>query len=397
MRAWGAAVAVAVVIAGLCVGCSPTPEEEPDGPRAELRVHAGDATVESSTAGPDGAARAAETGDDVDAGDRIVTAGPEAMVDVVWSDGAVTRLGPGTAFTVGDPAAPLGSRGRQDGGVTWNRTAEVDAYAIDVDGTGRTRDRGELFVVDCRAEPCRILASGGAGGDGSLTSLRRTGVETVVDSARLTTWGELMADEWAEASAQVDAESGLPPVEDLFADADPSRGVLEGVFDVVRTGVKRTCTGAPCDDLVLLKPGEVRNLTFVFHQYCTTGQRCEARVDTQTINTADGSIIDTTTQLVAGAETYTWGTDDALPVCIWQYADGTTREVGSAANSVRWEVRPTAAEVREGRFIVTELRGRAWGSLKTLEPPGPEFPGCEAFLVEWTGESDLVLTKRGDR
>ncbi len=395
MRAWGAAVAVAVVTAGLLAGCSPAVEKEPKGPDAELRVHAGSATVDASASGA-GASRAAATGEVIHAGDRIVTSGAAAMIDIVWSDGAVTRLGPDTVFTVGDPASPLGSRGRQDGGVTWNRTAEATAYAIDVDGAGRTRDRGELFVVDCRAEPCRILASGGVGGDGSLTSVRRTGVETVVDSARLASWGELLADEWAQKSAQVDAESGLPAVEDLFADADPSRGVLEGTFDVVRTGVKRSCTGAPCADLVLLEPGEVRNLTFVFHQDCAAGERCEARVDTQTINTTDGSIIDTTTQLVAGAEAYTWGTDDTLPVCIWQYADGTTRDVGSAANSVRWEVRPTAAEVRDGRFVVTELRGRAWGSLETLEPPGPEFPGCEAFLVEWTGESDLVLTKRGD-
>jgi hypothetical protein len=396
MRALGTMVGIAAVVASVLTGCAP-PATEPDeaGPSATLQVHAGSATIESGDSAAPSVAPA--SGTEVAPGDVVTTVGDDAMIDIAWSDGAVTRLGPDTAFTVGDPAAVLGSRGEQRGGLTWNRAAaDDDDYAIDVVGAGRTRDRGELFVVDCRADPCRVLASGGLGGDGSVTSVRRTGVETVVDSSRLATWSSLMSDEWARLSNELDVKAGLTPVEDLFADADPSRGVLEGTFDVVRTGVESECTGSQCDALVLLQPGQVRNLEFVFHEDCDADGVCASRVDTQTINTSDGSIIDTTTDLVSGADTYTWGTDDTIAVCIWQYADGTTVDVGSARNAVRWEVRPTAAEVRDGRFMVTELRGRAWGSLETVEPPGAEFPGCEAYLLEWTGESDLVLTKRGD-
>lgn len=397
MRALGAVAGFAMIIAGLLTGCTPSAAEpEETGPEATLRVHAGSATIARAASADADQAIAAASGAEVSPGDVVTTVGDDAMIDISWSDGAITRLGPDTTFTVGDPAATLGSRGQQRGGLSWNRTTDGDGYAIDVVGVGRARDRGELFVVDCRIDPCRVLASGGRGGDGSITSVRRTGVETVVDSSRLATWSSLMADEWARVSSELDREAGLPPVEDLFADADPSRGVLDGAFDVVRTGVAAECTGPRCAELVLLQPGQVRNLEFVFHEDCDTGGVCASRVDTQTINTTDGSIIDTTTDLVSGAESYTWGTDDTIPVCIWQYADGTTVDVGSARNVVRWEVRPTAAEVRDGRFVVTELRGRAWGSLETVEPPGTEFPGCEAYLVEWAGESDLVLTKRGD-
>lgn len=399
MRALGAAAGVVGIVLGLLTACAPAPEPaEVAGPEAVLKIHAGSASVIRGTGDDDAAAgesdaTVAASGTSLAEGDEVTTQGADAMVDVTWSDGAITRLGPDTVFTVGDPAAPLGSRGQQEGGLTWNRAADTD-YSIDVAGAERARDRGELFVIDCRLDPCRVLASGGSGGDGSITSLRRTGVVTVVDSSRLATWNSLMADEWAQASNEIDRKAGLPPVEDLFADADPSRGVLEGTFDVVRTGVASECTGATCDQLVLLKPGEVRRLTFVFHDDCDDSGACQSRVDTQAINTTDGSVIDSTVELVSGAETYTWGTDDTLPVCIWQNADGSTQDVGSARNVIRWEVEPTAAEVRDGRFVVTELRGRARGSLETLEVPGPQFPGCEAFVVEWSGESELVLTKR---
>lgn len=389
-RALGTMVVVVATAATMLAGCAPAVPAPDPGPTAELIVRSGTATVAAAASG--GEAVEAASGAAVLAGDVVTTAGDDAMVDVAWSDGAVTRLGPDTVFTVGDPATALGSRGAQDGGVTWNRAAED--YAIDVVGTGRTQDRGELFVVDCRSEPCRVRASGGLGGDGSLTSLRRTGVETVVDSARLATWSELMSEDWAVRSAVLDEEQGLTPVEDLFDGGDPSRGVLEGAFDVVRTGTGSTCSGALCSQLHILQEGEVRDLTFVFHVDCPTEDPCEASVDTQTINTADGSLMDDTTQLVAGAESYTWGTDNARGICTWGYADGSTEEVGSAANVVRWEVRPTAAEVIDGRFVVTELTGSTRSSLEIVEPVPAGYPGCEQYEVEWAGSSDLVLTRR---
>lgn len=402
-HARGTVLLVLVTAAGLLTACAPPDVDVQEGPQAILAVQSGSATVTSVADGDEDAETLEITADEpmpraLAPGDTIVTAGPDAMVDIAWSDGALTRLGPDTTFTVGDPAGMLGARGRQDGGLTWNRvspTGDTTAYAVDVEGSGRTRDRGELFVVDCREQPCRVRASGGAGGDGSLTSVRRNAVETVVDSARLATWAELMSDEWAQRSAGLDSDAGLTPVEDLFADADPSRGVLEGTFDVVRTGVEAQCTGPLCADLHILQPGKVRELTFVFHSDCAADGGCQASVDTQTISTLDGTLLDATTPLVAGADQYTWGTDDRRALCIWTYADGSTEEVGSALNTVRWSVTPTAAEVRDGRFVVTELRGRTQSDFSILERSGAAYPGCEQFEAEWSGVSDLVLTKRG--
>jgi len=388
-RVRGAAVIVVATAMTLLAGCAPSEPAAEAGPHAVLRVHAGDAAVTR-----DGRPAEASAGDALLPGDVVTTSGAAAMADVAWSDGAITRLGPDTVFTVGDPVGALASRGAQDGGRTWNRTSS-GPYAIDVAGAGRTRDRGELFVVDCRDVPCRILATAGRGGDGSLTSLRRAGVETVVDSSRLATWTELLSDEWALASAQLDEEAGLGLVSALFSDAEPSRGVLEGTFDVTRTGRVAECDGASCDRLHILQPGAERALTFVFHVDCAAGGGCDASVDTQTIDTADGALIDATTPLVAGEESYSWGTDQELPICIWTYADGTTEEVGRSRNAVRWTVTPTAAEVREGRFVVTELRGTTQSSLEIAEDVGSGYPGCEQFAVEWSSASDMVLTKRG--
>lgn len=392
----GVVTAVLVLAAAIISACAPSPTIEEDvGPSGVLRVRDGSATVTAAGQQDDSVDVAEAEERELSPGDVVTTTGDDAMVDVAWSDGAVTRLGPGTTFTVGDPGGPFASRGHQEGGVSWNRAPDTLDYAIDVAGAGRARDRGEVFVVDCREEPCRVRATGGVGGDGSLTSVRRGAVVSVVDSARLASWGELLADEWSRRSAELDAEGGMTPVADLFAEADPSRGILDGAFDVRRTGVESECTGATCDQLFILRPGQTRDLTFVFHLDCASGT-CEASVDTQTISTADGSLLDATTGLVAGADDYTWGTDDARPLCLWTYADGTTEEVGSARNTVRWTVTPTAAEVEDGRFVVTELRGRTESSFRVTEEIPPGYPGCEAFEVEWSGASDLVLTKRGD-
>lgn len=374
-------------------GCSaPAPDAIP-APQASVVLHQGGATVETEDS-----VVVATDGMPLSPGDTVSTEGDDAMIDIAWSDGAVTRLGAETTFTVGDPASALGNRGTQAGGRSWNRVASErdggDEYTIVVSGLGPTTNRGELFVVDCTAAACRIAGTGGSGGDGTLTSFRRTDVVTVVDSARLATWREIVSDAWAEQAAAIDAKSGLVPVEDLFASADPSRGVLEGTFDVVRTGRTRECSGPGCATMYLLQPGESRELVFAFHSDCADGA-CAASVDTQTLSFADGSIIDQTVPLVAGAEEYTWGLDDSRAICIWTYEDGTSVDVGVRENSIRWRVVPSKAEIVDGVFTVTELRGETHSQATVREPVSAEFPGCEQYQADWVGTSDLVLVKRG--
>ncbi|HEX5730511.1 hypothetical protein [Microbacterium sp.] len=388
---------VVFAVAGL-TGCNAPPGGTDGSPpiEATLAIHSGEAAVETADGTGDGA-----DGETLAAGDVVTVSGQDALVELTWSDGAVTRLGPDTSFTVGAPGDRLGARGLQSGGVSWNRVsaardAEEDAapYVLAVDGASPVSDRGELFVVDCRAEACRIAGTGGGGADGSKTTFRRGLIETEVVGEMPVSWEALMVDPWAEANAALDEAGGLAPVADLFADAEPSRGVLEGTFDVLRTGRERSCSGARCSELVLIQPGETRSLVYTFNRDCLPASGCATSVDTQFVDTDTGAVNDENVPLVTSAETFTWGRDVEGSICLWTYEDGFSTETGHQANSIRWSVTPSKAEIRDGVFVVTELTGTAEASLKIVEHVSPEFPGCEALEVEWSGASDLVLTRR---
>lgn len=393
MRVWG--IAVAALCAFGLVGCSASDPPAEDDISATVAIHSGEASVETE----DGS-EPLENGDDVVTGDVVTTSGADAIVELAWSDGAITRLGPDTSFTVGQPTERLGARGTQAGGVSWNRIAAEDdpaagPYVVRTDEGDTASDQGDLFVIDCRGEVCRVVGTGGTGGDGSKTTFRRGGVDTQVTAGAPAVWGELMGDEWAERNAALDEDADLPPVADLFAEADPSRGLVEGTFDVLRTGRGWECTGGRCGELSLLRPGETRELVFRFFTECSGGAPCAPMVDTQTIDTQTGEIIDSTVPLIAGATTYAWGTDNELPICRWTYADGTTEDTGLAQNQVRWEVTPTKAEVIDGVYRVTELTGSGKGFLKIKERTAAQFPGCETLETEWNSASDFALTWAG--
>jgi hypothetical protein len=203
-----------------------------------------------------------------------------------------------------------------------------------------------------------------------------------------------MVDAWAEENAALDEAGGLVPVADLFVDAEPARGVLEGTYDVSLTRGARSCTGA-CDQLTGLNSGTSRQLVYSFRRQCDPSAGCSTAVETQSINTHTGDVIDDTVPLVTDAETFTWGTDQEVPICEWTYDVGTTTLTGRADNRIRWSVSPTAAEMRDGVYVITELEGSTDSYLKIIEHVDSlQFPGCETLEVEWTSGADMKLTRR---
>ncbi|WP_344062194.1 hypothetical protein [Microbacterium pumilum] len=386
-----------MILCGALAACAPPAADDGGPPTASavLAIRAGEAEVDSGD-GPE----AAEDGQDLAPGDVVTAVGDGAIVELAWSDGSVTRLGPDTVFTVGSPGEPLSTRGVQEAGISWNRVADVDQdagatvpYIVDVAEGERAGDRGSLFVIDCQATPCRIVGTGGSGADGSKTSFRRGGVTTEIVSGDPAAWNQLMVDEWAAANADLDVEAGFLPVAELFNGEDPSRGLVDGTYEVLRTDTGWNCAGQGCSSLRSRSLGETRTLAYRFHTDCPEeGGPCSTMVDTQAINTLTNEIIDSTVPLVSGAESFAWGTDDTGAVCIWTYADGSTAETGQTRNLIRWEVTPTHAEVIDGVYRVTELTGGSVASLKIVEHTSPAFPGCETLEYEWDSSADLVLT-----
>ncbi|SBS73915.1 hypothetical protein [uncultured Microbacterium sp.] len=390
-----AVLAVLLATAGLSA-CAPVPEPgpTPEPPlTATVHIHAGDADV----TGADGDTVAEPDGAEVTAGAIVEAVGADALVELAWSDGAVTRLGPESRFLLGGADGSDTTRGEQIGGLSWNReaaAAEEGEYAVRSAGTV-VADRGAYFVIDCRSSTCRVTGVGGGGGDGSKTTLRR-GSLTAVGTTRAATWGELFGDPWAQRNAELDAEAGLPPVTDVFEDAEPGRASLSGTFDVVVTTVTSECDGGDlvCD--TISQTGRVRNLSYSFGTDCSDGIPCAPTVTTQFTDLATGKTQSREVPLRFDGTRYLWGWVDRLEVCIWDYGDGRTESTGSADNGLSWSAEPTDADVVDGAFVVTAMGGDAAAYVTVLSPvDSGRFPGCERWQADWDTTSTIELARAG--
>lgn len=390
-----AVFSILLVTAGMS-GCAPTPEPgpTPEPPlTATVHIHAGDADV----TGADGDSVAEADGAEVTAGAIIEAVGDDALVELAWSDGAVTRLGPQSRFRLGGADGSDTTRGEQIGGLSWNREAAAGKegeYAVRSAGTV-VADRGAYFVIDCRSGPCRVTGVGGGGGDGSKTTVRR-GELTAVGTTRAATWGELFGDPWAQRNADLDAEAGLPPAAEAFEDAEPGRAALSGTFDVVVETLTADCTGGDLACATVRSVGSVRNLTYTFGEDCTDGIPCRATVTTQYTDLATNETQSREVPLRFDGTSYLWGWVDSFPACLWDCGDGRTDETGRGDNGLSWTAEPTEAAVVDGAFVVTALSGGASAYMKTVTVvDSGRFPGCERWQSDWQTTSSIEMTRAG--
>ncbi len=331
-------------------------------------------------------------------GDRVVASGDDALVELAWSDGAITRIGAATTFTIGGIDALDTARGVQDGGLSWNRESEAsdaEPYGVRVDESFVT-DRGEYFVVDCRSQSCRTVGVGGAGGDGSKTTYRDAETETAVTAGMPANWGELFSDTWVQRNAELDEDVGFAPAADAFMSADPSRAVLLGNYDTVQTVVDSACTGGACADYELPVPvGKVSQSVMTFGQDCSRGIPCLATVEATTTRVVDRVETRATYDLAFDGAGYSWRLFENTAVCIWTYPDGTKENVGAGDNVITWQATPTAAEIVDGQFVVTSLTGQGRSEVTISEPiDRGMYPGCEYWELQWHNETTMTLERQ---
>lgn len=390
-----AAVAMAVVafLAAVLAGCAPAAPDRDSGATrltAVVTVHAGEAAVVADGhSAPAGGAR-------LEAGDSVTASGADALIELAWSDGAVTRLGPGTEFTIDQPAGARDERGSQTGGVTWHRPAERDGapYGVRIDGAVVT-ERGPFFAVDCRNGQCRVVSPIAHAADaGTITTFRWGDGMTTVGTQRGATWSELFADPWAKRNADLDAAAGFAPVTEAFA-AQPERAALSGTYDVTAVGTTLECTGGGCAGYRLTPPGAVRTFAFVFGTDCTRGMPCVPQVTTEFSDLNSGERLTRTLDLRFADATYAWGFSDRIPLCVWTNADRTTEPTGSGENALSWTARPTAAAIVDGAFVVTSLTGTSLAGTTIVERTDTSrYPGCDYWEVAWSATGAVEMTRR---
>lgn len=383
------ALAVLLVATGLTACAAGVAEsDDPQPVWATLHLHEGEVVVTDS----DGARLGSSDHDELPDGAVVAVTGAEALVEVRWSDGAVTRLGDGSRFVVAgqDPTDP--ARGRLETGVSWNRVPEQAADYVVSAGERLVGEEGPFFVVDCRSGDCLTTGSGGEG-DGSTTSYRwREGAEASTTSC--TPYDTLFGDPWVRSNALLDEEQGFAPIDDAFADADPACASLTGAFDVTVTTLVQDCRGGIAECQRRPAVGTVVERSYVFGVDCSAGIPCTPVVTTQYVRTGSDEVLSETVPLSFDGRQYSWARPGSTTNCVWTFGDGSTAEVGASEWMSEWSVRPTDAELVDGSYVVTAASGEASTTVRIVERiDRGRFPGCELWEADADDRSSLDLTR----
>lgn len=255
------ALAVLAVLTSACGGGTAAP---PDGSLAAVGVI--DVTAERREVQQD-AFVVAEDGDPLFEGDDVRT-DEEGFAEVRYSDGSLTRLAPGTEFTIVDLAGTSTLpevRVRLDVGETWNRVRKVTGsegrFEVET-AVGVAAVRGTGFVVRCLVrDQCEVIVFEGEVDfilpDGTVVSIgagEQVTFGTEGEVARETlTEAELADEQWIGRNVPRDEASGrfVPSNElcsvtvnghNVMYSLTPDTAVVVDDDDVVR--IEAASTGA---------------------------------------------------------------------------------------------------------------------------------------------------------
>lgn len=362
----GSALAI-LVLAGLSA-CSL-------GPTATLRLLAGEATV-------GGQPVSAEQG--VSAGDLVEVSGSDSIAEIAWPDGSFTRLGGGSSFEVGGD----GVRGTLEAGAAWS-TVAAGGYVIRTPEGTVTGESDASFVVRCDG------GCGGAVASAAVTLDDQTRVAapaTFVLGAGATSgpagWDGVYGDDFALANAALDEAAGFASTADLWADADPQLASMNGTFEGPSDGLVQSCTGW-AEECARVQANIFANESETFFDLttdCASGA-CSVAV-LFTVNASGGGSTQATAPLGFDGSLYsldyTFGEDSYCT-----FPDGSTE--GRWTNGITGSFQPTAAELRDGVPVVTELSAQVHNELVLVE--STTDPTCAEFEYEWSSDrtADLVL------
>ena len=281
------------------------------------------------------------------------------FAEVAYSDGSRTRLDVNTEFEVvasADDAGNAVTRTEMGVGRTWHRVQAVGAASGGfevVTSQATAAVRGTAFVVSCpTVESCDYSVMEGvvdvALADGTVVTVTAPATVDVTNGVATgpvpLSWDGLFADPWLVANTDRDVEAGFVDRATVYQAYGPAYGSMVGDFTGTETLTALTCTsiclegiGSP-DDV-----GLQAEFAPSFTTDCSSGT-CVIVGNAGVPYTFDGAVYTVSIPQEPSDCTVDWGSDGVV--------DEVSGTVHSVVDSV---VTPTAAEVRDGAYLVTAL------------------------------------------
>lgn len=309
----------------------------------------------------------------VAAGDTVRT-DTSGFAEVAYHDGSRTRLDVNTEFEIlelsNDPGEAV-ARAKMGLGRTWNRVKSVgqgdEAFSIETSVATATV-RGTAFAISCAvADSCTFtVVEGGLSlrlPSGQVIELTAPAAVTVTGANASppmpVPFDVAFGDDWVLRNATRDIDAGFSSAADIYQKLAPSFGSLQGGFDVTRTIT--SCTGGGCT----IQPavGNTAPRRFDFDVDCSKGFPCEgtATFDYARVQ-ADGAVtnLKATEPLAFDGMTYTWSFTSENPFCSFDDNNDGTRErqAGRTRSVYTYEIQPSLAEVRDGKWVATSVTGK---------------------------------------
>ncbi len=356
--------------------------------------------IETQQTGEGGFGPAADASK-LDPGGGVRTAA-DGYAEVSAVEGSTTRLD-----SVTEVVCVGAARLDQKSGRTWSRTGENSLVVITPAGEVDIGPQAAV-LVDCRIAPTCVvvvlaghadapLADGssiGVEGPHSVSLLAQPGDPAQAAAIAQQEQGSVIAvpydavfsDPWVADNAARDAAAGRPDGSTMYASLGPTFASMTGTFRGQRTVTVAECTAGPCD--VGAAVGDVADRTYEFSIDCTSGFPCVGTV------LAQYSLGDTTTEasipLTFDGATYSWTITGTSEQCTFDNdGDGTYEsKLGTLDLTISYSLTPTAAEVRDGMYVVTAFHAIADAVNDVV---GPD-PRCTGFGSSHNS-GDIVATR----
>lgn len=282
------------------------------------------------------------------------------FAEVAYGDGSRTRLDVNTEFEVValvDDAGTAVTRTKMGVGRTWHRVQAVGAAAggFEVATSQATATvRGTAFLVSClTVESCDYTVMEGVVdvtlADGTVVTV--TGPATLDVTNGVATgplplsWDGLFGDPWLVANTDRDVEAGFVDRATVYQAYGPAYASMVGDFTGTDTLTNVTCTsfcieasGSPADI------GTQAEYTPSFTADCSSGA-CVIVGTAGIPYTFDGTAYTVLIPEEPGPCQIDWGNDGVID-----------EDIGTVVGVTTGVVTPTAAEVRDGSYVVTSLQ-----------------------------------------
>jgi len=329
----------------------------------------------------------------VAAGDSVRT-DANGHAEIVYFDGSVTRLDTDTDVMVvdlvddpGDSIIRIGMRV----GRTWHRVQQLsgnDTYEVET-VVATAVAQGTAFSISCLSETTCTFAVV----EGSLELALTNGTTDSVDApASVTVTSDEISDpqpipfdaldEWQGDNLTRDQDNGFDGAGQIYAQYGAAFASLEGTYDATGTTTSFVCDGTACEDFSEAAHQTIER-TYVFVVECETGA-CGGRATTE--YQYNEEFVQENVPLQFDGSAYEWELDARGDLCFTP--GGLFGELGAR---FEWRLIPTAAEVRDNRYVATLADVEVVVDGAAIEPIPPE---CVVYLNTYSLEQSLVAVRQ---